>query len=102
MCIMRKFKTYIPHDEYLEYLRSPEWEAKKAKVFAARGRQCEECGSHDHLEVHHLTYERLMHERLSDLRILCEDCHDAAHGHDLSLADLQRKISDSKFWNGLM
>ena len=30
------------------------------------------------LETHHLNYERFGCERMSDLRVLCKPCHDAA------------------------
>jgi len=34
------------------------------------------------LHVHHRTYERVFHETLDDLCVLCEDCHELFHGKD--------------------
>jgi 5-methylcytosine-specific restriction endonuclease McrA len=64
----------------VQYLASPQWAAKKAEVYASRPSCCECCGTFGcgPLEVHHLTYERLGHELMSDLQILCADCHPAA------------------------
>jgi phage terminase large subunit GpA-like protein len=43
------------------------------------GNKCAHCGrgSSKH-EVHHLTYERFGHERMADLVVLCESCHETA------------------------
>lgn len=37
------------------------------------------CGKTDELQLHHLTYERLGDEDLSDLTPLCADCHAMVH-----------------------
>lgn len=42
-------------------------------------RKCEACGSGSDLHVHHMTYERLFRERLSDLKLLCKGCHYFVH-----------------------
>jgi hypothetical protein len=44
---------------------------------------CEDCGRNffpQFLSVHHLTYERLGHEMLTDLKVLCLACHATMHG----------------------
>jgi 5-methylcytosine-specific restriction endonuclease McrA len=33
------------------------------------------------VEVHHLTYERLGEERLTDLVALCRSCHEREHAY---------------------
>jgi hypothetical protein len=64
---------------YGRYLRSETWAGRRAEVLErARGR-CERCGEGAPVEVHHLTYERLGHERLEDLAALCAVCHRGAH-----------------------
>jgi hypothetical protein len=64
---------------YGRYLRSEAWAGRRAQVLErARGR-CERCGEGAPVEVHHLTYARLGHERLEDLAALCADCHRGAH-----------------------
>lgn len=48
-----------------------------AKLEQARYR-CEQCPSRQRLEVHHLKYNPY-NERLSDLKVLCENCHEQVH-----------------------
>jgi hypothetical protein len=55
------------------------WKMLRIKRIAHANGQCERCGiSHDHLHVHHLTYERYGGELLSDLQALCPKCHTIA------------------------
>lgn len=75
-------------DAYTAYLRSPEWKAKRL----AKLRQCEWDGYgycrcpwckmfvyQNYLHIHHLTYERVFNEPLSDLIVACAGCHAAFH-----------------------
>lgn len=64
---------------YRDYLTSDTWQEKRRSKFDQVGRRCERCGSTDRIQVHHQTYERLGHELLSDLEVLCGDCHKAHH-----------------------
>jgi 5-methylcytosine-specific restriction endonuclease McrA len=61
--------------EYRAYLRSPAWHELRRLVLLRDNHACTGCGRLVGLEVHHLTYERLYHEPLSDLTTLCLDCH---------------------------
>lgn len=47
------------------------------------GFKCENCGSYSDPNVHHITYVRLGHERLEDLKVLCQVCHSRWHFADL-------------------
>lgn len=69
------------------YLSSRHWRTlRKQKISSLRG-MCENCGKHltlyggslTFLDVHHLTYERIWHERLNDLEVLCRACHQKEH-----------------------
>lgn len=68
---------------YSEYIKSVEWKVR-AKAAKRRARwRCEVCGRTpppQHLHAHHLTYERLGHERPGDIQVLCVKCHEKAHG----------------------
>lgn len=66
--------------DYNTYMRSPAWKLKRAAcIRRARGR-CQECGRKEkHLHAHHLTYERLGHEKKDDLIALCSSCHAKRH-----------------------
>ena len=74
-------KTRGPHQfvNYREYLRSEKWERRRRAVIERSRGQCEWCCERPISEVHHLTYERLGDERLSDLAGLCNQCHKWAH-----------------------
>ncbi len=64
--------------EYHKAISSQRWRELKERVIVLRGKACEGCGTkRGRLDLHHDTYERLGNERLSDLRILCPDCHRA-------------------------
>jgi hypothetical protein len=65
---------------YEDYLQTSEWQERAAAVKMLRGNRCEKCGSRDNLHAHHLTYENRGHEPLSDLQVLCKDCHAQEHG----------------------
>ena len=73
------------------YLRSEHWRKLRADIIADRDR-CEKCGSRGDipyypnytttariLDVHHLTYIRMWHEKPEDLRVLCRKCHNKEH-----------------------
>ena len=42
----------MTHDEYIAYLRSPWWTARKAAIITFRGYRCERCHSAKLLELH--------------------------------------------------
>ncbi len=63
--------------KYQAHMKSSRWKNTRLALFKLRGKKCEACGSnHPSLEVHHITYERLGHERLADLKIVCKACHE--------------------------
>lgn len=65
--------------KYSAYLKSEAWRELRAKVIADRGFRCESCGNYGQVQAHHLTYERVGHERIEDLKVLCKPCHEASH-----------------------
>lgn len=82
---MTKFKYHL-------YLNSEKWKAIRAAVLARDGGKCRSCYHREGeptgvvglrrsrkqptvLEVHHLTYQRVGHELLHDLILLCQVCH---------------------------
>lgn len=60
---------------YGQYLASREWALRKRAVRARSLGWCEHCHKRAATEVHHLTYERLFGEQLSDLLHVCRPCH---------------------------
>lgn len=69
------------HVVYELYIRSKAWFRKRELKLKEVGYKCEviTCKSPLDLVAHHLTYDRLGHEQLSDLKILCQVCHMDAH-----------------------
>lgn len=73
---MRRFSQ-----EYVNYINSPEWAVYRRRVLKHWKFRCANCGATGViLQVHHLTYERLGRERLSDCVPLCVKygCHKEA------------------------
>lgn len=73
--------------QYQQYLDSPAWRQKRQERLEQDGHQCFRCRSAEQLEVHHITYERLGRERLTDLLTLCKRCHARDHGRDPDLPE---------------
>ena len=73
-------------DFYKCYIRSDEWEEKKAQRMELDGYKCVMCGRPKancrSMQVHHVTYKNLGHEDiLSDLCTLCGSCHKKIHNY---------------------
>lgn len=65
--------------KYTTYLATDHWrELREAKLLEANYR-CQKCKRKSRLQVHHVDYARLGRERLSDLMVLCESCHEKEH-----------------------
>ena len=69
----------MTYAQYLEYLQTPAWRLKAAKVRMRADWRCEVCNCDALLDVHHLTYAHLGDESLLELIALCGPCH--ARGH---------------------
>jgi len=69
------FSTLDRENFYKKYLGSAQWKKRRLQVLERAGDKCERCGSDVELEVHHLNYERLGREDLSDLLAVCKRCH---------------------------
>lgn len=66
---------------YSEYLKSPEWKAKRQRLYRDRNGRCQDCGKKlkSKYHAHHSTYARVGNEDLGDLVLLCERCHQERH-----------------------
>jgi hypothetical protein len=62
--------------EYQEYLKSPQWQAKRAWARERSGGVCERCYSRKAREVHHISYAHVGTEWPEDVADLCAECHD--------------------------
>ena len=65
------------------YLQSRHWARFRAKAKRYYGNKCARCFRYGingvTIDVHHLSYERLWHERLEDVQLLCRECHKQKH-----------------------
>ena len=73
----------ITDQQYLhrQYLQTPIWKQKRLEIltYYGCGCVCGRCGDYGN-DVHHKTYERVGGgELISDLEVLCSECHKAHH-----------------------
>jgi hypothetical protein len=82
---------------YKNYLQTEHWKNKRLEVLKERGSICEKCKEWGN-EIHHLTYENMWNEPLSDLQVLCRDCHEATH-RALTCIKISDGVKNSKTKN---
>lgn len=80
----RKNRTTEWWESYKVYLNSPEWKAKREKVFLRAQEICEGCRDEKAVHVHHTSYEHVGNEFLFELVAVCTKCHDRIHASDES------------------
>jgi len=66
---------------YRKYLHTYHWEHLRELKLLEVDNRCQICYNKVGLNVHHRTYERLGHEKLMDLTVLCKECHELFHKH---------------------
>jgi 5-methylcytosine-specific restriction endonuclease McrA len=86
---------------YEQYLSSPRWARRKAAYFKTRAPKCKACKSWEQVDLHHLTYANLGHERDGDLMALCRTCHEAVHelhaqNPNASLAKITKRFAKQR------
>lgn len=64
---------------YNEYLCSEHWRKRRNRSLVLANFRCKECGYNRNLQVHHLNYKNLWHEKDEDLEVLCRSCHKHIH-----------------------
>lgn len=79
---------FLPRREWYRehYLHSNHWRSVRERKLSKEHHRCQKhfgfTSPEPMLDVHHLTYERLWHERMSDLQVLCRSCHKKEHKND--------------------
>lgn len=76
---------------YHDYINSAAWKKKRQLALKIHGDKCKICGTGRRLQVHHKTYKRLGRERISDLQILCFDCHAMEHDNKVATDSLTQE-----------
>lgn len=69
--------------DYVGYLRTEVWKENREKRLRHDGYRCAFCGTAKNLQVHHITYENLGHEKMEDMLTLCRGCHERLHSKDI-------------------
>jgi hypothetical protein len=67
---------------YRAVLRSRRWKRLRRRVYRRSGGRCERCCRRHFLgglQLHHRTYARLGRERMTDVELLCDECHKSEH-----------------------
>lgn len=82
---------------YKEYLQTDHWKNLRKSKLKQSGFKCQLCSSNKELHVHHNTYERKGYEYLSDLVVLCGNCH--AKFHDVVIDDESKGLTDKQLKN---
>ncbi len=77
--IFRGKSERLDAQRYQEYILSDRWKKLRVIALSVAGNRCQVCNSSFHLHVHHRTYERLGFELISDLTVLCDECHELFH-----------------------
>jgi 5-methylcytosine-specific restriction endonuclease McrA len=75
-----EFADLIRSMSYKRFLNSEYWQVVRAGAIDTHGSHCHYCGGSGS-DVHHKTYEHhgLEHEFLTDLMVVCRDCHGIYH-----------------------
>ena len=82
--------------DYHHYMASREWALKKRAVRERSGGECERC-QRPSKQVHHLSYQNLGHEPLTDLLDVCKWCHEYLSAvRDVDPVD----VNDWEFFKG--
>ena len=69
----------MSREEYIEYLKSAEWNERRKMFMEEADWICSECGAKA-TQLHHLSYDNLGEEELDiDVVALCKECHEDIH-----------------------
>ena len=64
------------------YMRTPQWLKLKKDVIDFQNQRCGHCNvliDTNVSDLHHMTYDRLFNERITDMMALCRPCHHRYH-----------------------
>ena len=78
----RTTEMRVPKDEYLEYIRSEKFKELKIERLQLDEYRCQICFKkvdEKTSNCHHITYIRVLNEKINDLSTLCTCCHKKLH-----------------------
>jgi len=86
-------KRMVRRFRHQQFMASDEWKHIRGLKLDLASHRCEKCGVGDPLDVHHLTYDRFGgDELLTDLQVLCRDCHETVHGRKFGTSEPERSM----------
>lgn len=99
-----KGKITLTFEQLSRYYQSPYWNRVRLALKEDRGYACQRCRSTRILQAHHLTYEHLCHElsHLSDLELLCKECHDEQTMRDRAERPVRRNARSFLYQIGML
>lgn len=75
-------KKEADKNTYYEDLKDKKWTKKRIEVWLKYGYKCAICGSKEHIDVHHLSYQkgkRAWEYPIENFIPLCRECHKEVH-----------------------
>lgn len=91
--------NYYKYLKYPGYLNTRYWEKVKESVHYYK-KCCEDCGSTERLQVHHLNYrikgKELLGDNINKLKLLCRKCHISVHGGVEAIKNKKSKNNKNK------
>ena len=85
--------------QYREVLKSKRWKEFSRYAVHQAQNECQRCGMPKKpLHTHHLHYETLGNEKLTDVEVVCRDCHPEADEERAKASAI--RADDRQFHNG--
>lgn len=85
--------------QYREVLKSKRWKEFSRYAVHQAQNECQRCGMPKKpLHVHHLHYDTLGNEKLTDVEVVCRDCHPEADEERAKASEI--RADDRRFHNG--
>jgi len=82
---------------YKNYLSGSHWRNFRKRALEHHGMKCADCGEENvRFDIHHLTYERFGKEELSDVVVLCHNCHHKRHKTEVRIYDMRPYLCEHK------
>lgn len=93
---LAKFSGSFKEWYHGKYLRSDHWLQLKGRKFTLCGKRCHYCRRTHQLDVHHLRYKAIYDVLLTDLQVVCRNCHENIHRGLPTLPPLQVRLRRKK------
>lgn len=87
--------------DYQDYLNSDEWKELRKQAYRRSKNRCELCNNTAH-SVHHIKYPKhYSQDKLKNLLVVCDSCHNKLHGLPDGIDTLKEKIKQALYDIGI-